>query len=82
MGCSQNDGPLLVIGYNTAPRTYSGVPKWDPNFGNYPNLEVQRNQGQLAANSDLKRGALSCFQIILMLFRKTRFAAVAQHARR
>ena len=77
MGCSQNDGPLLVIGHITAPRTYSGVPKWDPNFGNYPNLEVQRNQGQLAANSDP-----SCFQIILMLFQKTRFAAVVQHARR
>ena len=33
MGCSQNYGPLLAIDYMTAPNK---IPRWDPNFGNYP----------------------------------------------
>ena len=35
MGCFQNYGPILVLGYITAPNVF-GVPKRDPNFGNYP----------------------------------------------
>ena len=39
MGCSQNSGPLVVIGlYNGT--YYSGVPKLDPNFGNYPFIDL------------------------------------------
>ena len=34
-GCSQYHGPLLVTGYFRAPNIW-GVPKGDPNFGNYP----------------------------------------------
>ena len=32
MDCSQKYEPLLVTDYITAP----SVPKWEPNFGNYP----------------------------------------------
>ena len=33
-GCSQNYGPLRLIDYITTPNL--GVPKWDPNSGDYP----------------------------------------------
>ena len=35
LGCSQNYGPFLVLNYTAAPSVL-GVPKWEPNFKNYP----------------------------------------------
>ena len=36
-------GPRLVIPYITAPNIL-GVPKWDPNFGNYNDMIVVRSE--------------------------------------
>ena len=47
---SQNYGPLLVMDYITAP--YLGVPKWDPNFGNYPCASLKADMILLMTESD------------------------------
>ena len=51
-GDSHNYGPFLVMDYITAPNILR-VPKWDPNFGNYPFIVITHT-------SSLTNQALFC----------------------